>query len=572
MLRFRREFCVTLLLLCVSRSTHLSGSSADTEPILIRPLKVYESMIKGVHDHFNNTCIILFHGTINMIEKKGLEDMYGLLGLQRYLSESLNIRTAIMDFSMFKSRVGKTYHHIKRPLFVLLNDFEEIREQFTSVSKWIAMAYPTWLLFLRDDTRFDEFLSNVYVPFDCILIVTQRDSKGTGEILRDVYQISKEDNLISMKFGEWNAREGFQGPQLGLYQRRNDLNGRNIRVVSVHDPPVSRIIRDKAGQPSRIGGFFGEVIQLLQEGMNCTFTYMEANSWGTRLPNGTWTGSIKMLVEDKADLAATELMMSSDRLEAIKFTTPVYSTKCRAYIKRPDTTAVKWNTYLAPFAFNVWNAIGLTVVVVALTITGIDTLSRKVNWFPVDLRPNSRSTLFEVLFFVFGAFCGQGMEPSPLDPTRLVHLNVHLTGVVVLAAYSAALISFLAIKTFVMPFTTMEGLLKDGTYRFAVVHDSADYSFFQNTSDTVLTVMFEELLARELDLPVNYFDGLNRVCQEKKYAFMTLDNMATVLQGKIECAVEPLDAIMQTTIAMAVPSHSPYRGIIDTKQTLVGLR
>lgn len=71
------------------------------------------------------------------------------------------------------------------------------------------------------------------------------------------------------------------------------------------------------------------------------------------------------------------------------------------------------------------------------------------------------------------------MEPSPLDPTRLVHLNVHLTGVVVLAAYSAALISFLAIKTFVMPFTTMEGLLKDGTYRFAVVGDSADYSFFQ---------------------------------------------------------------------------------------------
>ena len=302
------------------------------------------------------------------------------------------------------------------------------------------------------------------------------------------------------------------------------------------------------------------------------FTYMEASSWGTRLPNGTWTGSIRMLVEDKADLAATELMMSSDRLEAIKFTTPVYSTKCRAYIRRPDTTAVKWNTYLAPFAFNVWNAIGLTVVVVALTITGIDALSRKVNWFPIDLRSNSRSTLSEILFFVFGAFCGQGMEPSPLDPTRLVHLNVHLTGVVVLAAYSAALISFLAIKTFVMPFTTMEGLLKDGTYRFAVVGDSADYSFFQNTSDTVLTVMFEELLARELDLPVNYLDGLNRVCQEKKYAFMTLDNMATVLQGKVECAVEPLDAIMQTTIAMAVPIHSPYRGIIDTKQNPAGLR
>lgn len=71
------------------------------------------------------------------------------------------------------------------------------------------------------------------------------------------------------------------------------------------------------------------------------------------------------------------------------------------------------------------------------------------------------------------------MEQSLLDPIRIIQLVIHLTGVVVLAAYSAALISSLATKTFVMPFTTMEGLLRDGTYRFGVVGDSADYSFFQ---------------------------------------------------------------------------------------------
>lgn len=76
MLRFRREFCATLLLLCVSRGTCLSASLADAEPVLIRPLKVYESLIKGVHDHFNNTCIILFHGTMNVIEKKGEPVMF----------------------------------------------------------------------------------------------------------------------------------------------------------------------------------------------------------------------------------------------------------------------------------------------------------------------------------------------------------------------------------------------------------------------------------------------------------------------------------------------------------------
>lgn len=77
--------------------------------------------------------------------------------------------------------------------------------------------------------------------------------------------------------------------------------------------------------------------------------------------------------------------------------------------------------------------------------------------------------------------------------------------------------------------------------------------------------MFDELLTSEIHLPNNYLDGLRRVCKEQKYAFMTLDNMAAVLQGMLECALEPLDTMMQTTIAMAVPGQSPYRGIIDSK-------
>ncbi|XP_078039267.1 putative glutamate receptor isoform X2 [Augochlora pura] len=556
-----------VLVLCTTKKG-VCLESLDTDPILIRPLSVYENLIKGVHDYFNNTCIILFHDSPNPIEAKALQDIDGLLSLQRYFSGNLSIRTSIMDFYTFESRLSSSYNSIKRPLFVLLNDLEELRVEFSRVSQWITMAYPTWLLFLRNDTRFEDFLSEVYVPFDCIFMIVQPDNGGDGETIRDVYRIGREEDLRWMKFGEWSRDRGFRGPMTGLYQRRHDLYGRNIRVVTVQDPPVSRVLRDKENRVGDVAGFFGEVIKLLQEGMNCTFSYVEAGSWGVRLPNGTWTGSIRMLIEDEADLAATELMMTSDRLDVIEFTTPVYSTKCRVYMKRPDTTAVKWNAYLAPFSLNTWNAIALTIVVVGLSIATIDAFSIGVD------RPTNPSSpaktamqhpvLSEVIFFVFGVFCGQGMEPSQLDAIRLVHLSVHLAAVVVLAAYSAALISFLAVKTFVMPFTTMEGMLADGSYRFAVIGDSADYSFFQNTTDRVLSIMFDELLASETDLPVNYLDGLERVCHEDKYAFMTLDNMASVLQGDVDCTLEPLDTMMQTTVAMAVPERSPYRGIIDT--------
>ena len=76
--------------------------------------------------------------------------------------------------------------------------------------------------------------------------------------------------------------------------------------------------------------------------------------------------------------------------------------------------------------------------------------------------------------------------------------------------------------------------------------------------------MFNELLDHA-DLPSNYLEGLKKVCREEKYAFMTMDNMVTVLQPEVDCILEPLDIMMQTTIGMAVRKWSPYKGIINSK-------
>lgn len=76
---------------------------------------------------------------------------------------------------------------------------------------------------------------------------------------------------------------------------------------------------------------------------------------------------------------------------------------------------------------------------------------------------------------------------------------------------------------------------------------------------------------KETNLPSNYLDGLQHVCKKDKYAFMLLDNMARLLQHKVDCKIEPLDVITQTTIAMALQPNSPYRGLINTKYVGVSL-
>jgi len=62
-----------------------------------------------------------------------------------------------------------------------------------------------------------------------------------------------------------------------------------------------------------------------------------------------------------------------------------------------------------------------------------------------------------------------GQDSTPKSwPCRTVYLTSYLVGVVLLAAYSAALISFLAVKRAVMPFETLHDLLGDETYNLNV--------------------------------------------------------------------------------------------------------
>lgn len=90
----------------------------------------------------------------------------------------------------------------------------------------------------------------------------------------------------------------------------------------------------------------------------------------------------------------------------------------------------------------------------------------------------------------------------------------------------------------------------------------------QRTTDKVMSQVFDKLIRKETiakKLPTSYMEGLERVCREDKYAFVTLDNMAALLQQKVNCKLEPLDVITPTTIAMTLQRNSPYRGIINAQ-------
>ena len=86
-----------------------------------------------------------------------------------------------------------------------------------------------------------------------------------------------------------------------------------------------------------------------------------------------------------------------------------------------------------------------------------------------------------ILKCLFGV---EGTDRTPMSTSgRVVYLVSYLTAVVLLAGYSAALISYLTLRKPVIPFTTFEGLLRDDTYKFELLPFSSMHSYFEVSTD-----------------------------------------------------------------------------------------
>jgi len=62
---------------------------------------------------------------------------------------------------------------------------------------------------------------------------------------------------------------------------------------------------------------------------------------------------------------------------------------------------------------------------------------------------------------------------------RIVNLTSYMTSLVLMAAYSAFLISSLAVQRHDLPFRDLQGLLHDGSYRLGVLRDGYEFNMFE---------------------------------------------------------------------------------------------
>lgn len=100
--------------------------------------------------------------------------------------------------------------------------------------------------------------------------------------------------------------------------------------------------------------------------------------------------------------------------------------------------------------------------------------------------PDNKMYLLQYVLFTPSNISGHDLTPRSTS-CRLVYITAYLTALVLLAAYSAALISSLTVYRSNLPFQDLEGILRDKTYKLGVVNMSEIYYTVSVSWSFVLT-------------------------------------------------------------------------------------
>ncbi|PNF41651.1 hypothetical protein B7P43_G07625 [Cryptotermes secundus] len=371
-----------------------------------------------------------------------------------------------------------------------------------------------------------------------------------------MYHIS--DNLQEFHFGTWNPSSGLYVSSEGdIYDRRSNLQGTVISASSIQGPPMTAI--DK--ETGRIMGFVGDVWAELELRMNFRTELKRepADSYGALTKNGTWTGMIALLVSGDVEVAVGDFTVNTQRAKAVDFTVPVSESVVSVYVRWIELRDFDLKDFLAPFSKELW----ITAIAVIFTMS---LCLAAIRSFEHHEESRRRYGAFRYLLHVYSIFCQQGVEAVPgAMSCRLVYVGVYFTAVTLCAAYSATLVSSLAVQTNALPFKNFQQMLKRNDFEMGVVNNSAVLSEFEEATDPILHQVYSRFIAhKRYNLPPNSIFGLNKVCENKKYAFVTSSLIATYTEKSLSCYVVPLpEAFTREYLSLAVAKNSAYLDIIN---------
>lgn len=117
---------------------------------------------------------------------------------------------------------------------------------------------------------------------------------------------------------------------------------------------------------------------------------------------------------------------------------------------------------------------------------------------------SSTICLLSNLYFFSIIILRTGISTSNYALLRYLHVVTHMTGILILSAYSAFLISALSSRTVNLSFDTLAGLAEVNNYKFGVSDGSAEYKIFKASQ-----IIYGQLVVELFKIATNNNHSIN---------------------------------------------------------------
>ena len=236
----------------------------------------------------------------------------------------------------------------------------------------------------------------------------------------------------------------------------NNFQGYTFTVAGLNYPPFLMKKRD--------GTFSGyEIFQLetLAEYLNFKINIIEPpdGQWGMEMPNGEWTGLVGHALYGYSNWSMGSISLTEERERVIDFSFPFYF-DVLGFVAPLPKELPKWQALYRPFLGEVWVGV-ITLIMIWGPIYWL--VQRKGRAYSIqEKKPKLSSTsLYFIAIILRNNTASSFRTPTKLSSQTLLICWL-LTSLIISAAYTGNLISFMAYPGIEDPINTVDDIIATG--------------------------------------------------------------------------------------------------------------
>ncbi|KAG5684287.1 hypothetical protein PVAND_013523 [Polypedilum vanderplanki] len=383
------------------------------------------------------------------------------------------------------------------------------------------------------------------------------------------------------KVGTWNSTQGLITYHGKLMQTQVETDPFKIKVLKVltvdnNEPYGMRKLTSMTlNGNDQFEGFGIELIEKLAAkiGFNYTFEIQEDRKYGNRQSDGSWDGMIGELQADRADLAITDLTITSDRVEGADFTMPFMDLGIQILFQSPKKAEPELLSFMEPLSKSVWGCVACAILLVSVSFFILGRMSPKEwdNPFPCIQEPTvlqNQFTLKNSMWFTIGAILQEGSDIAPkATSTRIVASIWWFFTLIMVSSYTANLASFLTVQTSNPAIENVADMIaagESGKLTYGAKKGGSTLKFFEIAdSNEDHKKMYEFMMKYEDDvLMKENIDGVAKA-KTQNYAFLMESTTIEYITQR-NCDLMPVgDKLDQKGYGIAMKKGSPLRGKLD---------